>query len=35
MKELYESPQILILELYSEGVLCGSLDMDPEEGNMW
>ncbi len=34
----YISPEAEVLEIYAEGVLCGSLDqdldMDPEEGNM-
>ena len=30
MKELYESPQILMLELYSEGILCSSGTEDNE-----
>ena len=34
----YITPEIEFLEVYAEGVLCGSLDqdldMDPEEGNM-
>lgn len=34
----YISPEVEVLEVYAEGVLCGSadldLDMDPEEGNM-
>jgi hypothetical protein len=32
----YVSPRIEILDVYAEGVLCGStdLDMDPEEGHM-
>ena len=39
MKEnKYISPEVEVLEIYAEGVLCGSLDqdldMDPEEGNM-
>ena len=31
----YLTPEIEVLEVMSEGVLCGSLDMEPEEGNMW
>ena len=35
----YLTPEIEVLEVMPEGVLCGSweldLDMDPEEGNMW
>ena len=31
----YLTPEIEVLEVMLEGVLCGSLDMDPEEGNMW
>ena len=40
MKSLqnYLTPEIEVLEVMPEGVLCGSweldLDMDPEEGNM-
>lgn len=39
MEEMkYLSPDVEVLKLYSEGVLCGSLDqdldMDPEEGYM-
>lgn len=32
----YVSPEVEVLEIDAEGVLCGStdLDMDPEEGNM-
>ena len=34
----YITPEVEILDVYAEGVLCGSLDqdldMDPEEGNM-
>ena len=34
----YTTPEVEILEVYAEGVLCGSLDedldMDPEEGYM-
>lgn len=34
----YLTPEIEVLEVVQEGVLCGSweldLDMDPEEGNM-
>lgn len=32
----YLTPEIEVLEVVPEGVLCGStdLDMDPEEGNM-
>lgn len=32
----YHSPEIEVLDVLSEGVLCGSpgLDMDPEEGYM-
>ena len=32
----YQTPEIEVLEVISEGVLCGStnLDMDPEEGYM-
>ena len=34
----YISPEVEILDVYAEGVLCGSLDkgldMDPEEGYM-
>lgn len=32
----YIAPEVEILEVYAEGVLCGStnLDMDPEEGYM-
>ena len=34
----YITPEVEGLEIYAEGVLCGSLDqdldMDPEEGNM-
>jgi hypothetical protein len=32
---MYEIPEISILEISPEGLLCGSLDMNPEEGNMW
>lgn len=31
----YLTPEIEVLEVMPEGVLCGSLDMEPEEGNMW
>lgn len=39
MEEMkYLSPDVEVMQLYSEGVLCGSLDqdldMDPEEGYM-
>ena len=39
MKEnKYSTPEVEVLDIYAEGVLCGSLDqdldMDPEEGNM-
>lgn len=37
MKEqMYLAPEVEVLEIYSEGVLCGSsdLDMNPEEGVM-
>lgn len=34
----YITPEVEILDVYAEGVLCGSsdedLDMDPEEGSM-
>ena len=32
----YISPEVKVLDVYAEGVLCGStdLDMDPEEGVM-
>ena len=32
----YITPEVEILDVYAEGVLCGStdLDMDPEEGYM-
>ena len=34
----YITPEVEILDIYAEGVLCGSLDedldMDPEEGYM-
>ena len=32
----YLSPDVEVMQLYSEGVLCGSYDlnMDPEDGNM-
>ena len=32
----YISPEVEFLDVYAEGVLCGStdLDMDPENGNM-
>ena len=34
----YITPEVEVLEIYAEGVLCGSLDqdldMDPEEGSM-
>ena len=34
----YITPEVEVLEIYAEGVLCGSLDqdldMDPEDGNM-
>ena len=34
----YISPEVKVLDVYAEGVLCGSnstdLDMNPEEGNM-
>lgn len=30
----YLTPEIEILEVLSEGVLCGSMDMEPEEGYM-
>lgn len=32
----YIVPEAIVLEVYAEGVLCGStdLDMDPEEGYM-
>ena len=31
----YLTPEIEVLEVMPEGILCGSLDMEPEEGNMW
>ena len=33
---MYITPEVEILGVYAEGVLCGStdLDMDPEEGYM-
>lgn len=33
---IYVSPEVEVLDVYAEGVLCGStdLDMDPEEGYM-
>ena len=31
----YLTPEIEVLEVMQEGVLCGSLDLNPEEGNMW
>ena len=36
MEKHYVSPEIDIMEVLSEGVLCASelLDMDPEDGNM-
>ena len=39
MEEMkYIAPEVEVLDVYAEGVLCGSLyegpDMDPEEGNM-
>lgn len=39
MEEMkYIAPDLEVLEVYAEGVLCGSLDqdldMDPEEGYM-
>ena len=32
----YISPEVEVLDVYAEGVLCGSLDldMDPEDGYM-
>ena len=34
----YITPEVEVMEIYAEGVLCGStdqdLDMEPEEGNM-
>ena len=30
----YLTPEIEVLEVMQEGVLCSSLDMDPEEGYM-
>ena len=30
----YLAPEVEIMELVLEGVLCGSMDMDPEEGYM-
>ena len=34
----YITPEVEVLDVYAEGVLCGSLDQDldmyPEEGNM-
>ena len=32
----YITPEVAVLEVHAEGVLCGStdLDMDPEEGYM-
>ena len=32
----YTTPEVKILEVYAEGVLCGSTDLnlDPEEGYM-
>ena len=34
----YITPEVEVLEVYAEGVLCGSFDQDldmyPEEGNM-
>ena len=32
----YISPEVEVLDVYAEGVLCGStdLDMNPENGNM-
>ena len=36
METIYIAPEANVLELYVEGVRCGSggLDMDPEAGNM-
>lgn len=36
MEKHYVSPEMDIMEVLSEGVLCSSelLDMDPEDGNM-
>lgn len=31
----YEAPDMAVVEICSEGVLCSSLDMNPEDGNMW
>ena len=35
-EDKYTTPEVKILEVYAEGMLCGSpgLDMDPEEGYM-
>lgn len=35
-EDKYTTPEVKILEVYAEGILCGStgLDMDPEEGYM-
>ena len=34
LEKKYITPEIEVLEVYSEGVICGSMDMDPEEGSM-
>ena len=39
IQKLYESPEVEILEILTEGILCASngdleLDMNPEDGNM-
>ena len=36
LSKVYECPDIDVLEVFAEGVLCGSYDMDlnPEEGYM-
>lgn len=36
---VYESPEVEVMEMTAEGIVCGSyddsgLDMNPEEGNM-
>ena len=30
----YLAPEVDVMEILPEGVLCGSMDMDPEEGYM-
>lgn len=34
MNETYATPEVEIIETMPEGVLCGSIDMEPEEGYM-